>query len=422
MTAPAHLIKGWCPGALRPMCSGDGLLVRVRPRAGAFSVPTLRAIAETAARFGSGEIDLTNRGNLQLRGVSEDTFEPAIAALRSVDLIDTSAAIEAVRNVVVDPLCSVDPDRGNVRDLASRFEDALAEDARLLALPGKFGFSFSGNSELRVGGRTADIMVASEADRFVIGLDEAADFCAVVPENEVIKATRGLALAFLDLAAEHATLRRMKDAVARFGAAEIFEMAGLKASSRSPKAEAVSAPAGMLARGDRVFGVGIGLPFGRIAAGQIERLCQSAAGVKLEDVFTGSQRILIFAVGECASAKRLLQAANDAGLITSNDDVRLEMDVCPGSPGCGNATTDTRADARRLVEALNGTLSGYSVHVSGCEKGCARRSAADFTLVAHAGRYDLIRRGRPGDPIALANVEADDIGNAVSRFILESAS
>ena len=28
-------VRGWCPGALRPMESGDGLIVRLRPRAGA---------------------------------------------------------------------------------------------------------------------------------------------------------------------------------------------------------------------------------------------------------------------------------------------------------------------------------------------------------------------------------------------------
>ena len=30
-------IKGWCPGALRPMQSGDGLVVRIRPRGGRLS-------------------------------------------------------------------------------------------------------------------------------------------------------------------------------------------------------------------------------------------------------------------------------------------------------------------------------------------------------------------------------------------------
>ena len=34
--ADAIEVKGWCPGALQPMPSGDGLLVRVRPWCGAF--------------------------------------------------------------------------------------------------------------------------------------------------------------------------------------------------------------------------------------------------------------------------------------------------------------------------------------------------------------------------------------------------
>jgi hypothetical protein len=68
MMSLAFLRKGWCPGALRPMQSGDGLLLRVRPRAGRFSIAEIIAITETAARCGSGEIDLTNRTNMQLRG------------------------------------------------------------------------------------------------------------------------------------------------------------------------------------------------------------------------------------------------------------------------------------------------------------------------------------------------------------------
>ncbi len=422
MTAPAHLIKGWCPGALRPMRSGDGLLVRIKPRAGTFSISALAAIADAAARFGSGEIDLTNRGNLQLRGVSDDSYDDAITALRAADLIDRSAAVEAVRNVVVDPLSGIDPERQNVRDVAARFEDVLADEPRLWALPGKFGFSFSGNSEPAVAGRAADIMIAAMGEGFDLCLDGVAEFRCAVTEGDVIDAARRLALVFLELAAKDPALRRMKDAVARFGAGRIFELAGLQASSRTVDAAIGSASAGMLSRSDRVFGVGIGLPFGRITADQLLLLCQFAESAKLKDVFTSPQRILVFPVAERASAERVLQAADKIGLIVVPEDPRLQMDVCPGSPACGNATTDTRGDARRLVDALNGSLSGYSVHVSGCEKGCARQSAADFTLIARAGRYDLISNGVPGDPTALANLDADDIGNAVSRFILDSAS
>ncbi len=41
-------VKGWCPGIIRPMASGDGLIVRVRPRCGAFSLETAAVLADLA--------------------------------------------------------------------------------------------------------------------------------------------------------------------------------------------------------------------------------------------------------------------------------------------------------------------------------------------------------------------------------------
>ena len=54
------------------MQSGDGLVVRMRPRGGRLSAAQAAGIAELAERYGNGLIDLTSRANLQIRGVSED--------------------------------------------------------------------------------------------------------------------------------------------------------------------------------------------------------------------------------------------------------------------------------------------------------------------------------------------------------------
>ncbi len=62
-------IKNWCPGALRPMLSRDGLVVRIRPHGSALSPAQAAGIAKAAAKHGNGLIDLTSRANLQLRGV-----------------------------------------------------------------------------------------------------------------------------------------------------------------------------------------------------------------------------------------------------------------------------------------------------------------------------------------------------------------
>jgi precorrin-3B synthase len=97
-------IKGWCPGALRPMASGDGLIVRVRPRCGAFTLPAAAALADLAQRLGNGHIDLTRRANLQLRGLSDERLPELQSELNRLGLLDRDAETEAVRNVMVGPL------------------------------------------------------------------------------------------------------------------------------------------------------------------------------------------------------------------------------------------------------------------------------------------------------------------------------
>ena len=42
-------VKGWCPDAWHPMISGDGLLVRVKPRLGRLTREQALALCDAAA-------------------------------------------------------------------------------------------------------------------------------------------------------------------------------------------------------------------------------------------------------------------------------------------------------------------------------------------------------------------------------------
>src|SRR5260370_26931875 len=141
MSAVASIeIKGWCPGALRPMLSGDGLIVRIRPFCGAFSLEQARGLADLARRLGNGHIDLTRRANLQLRGLVEERLPELHAALGKLDLIDPDAETEATRNLMVAPLAGLDPvEKRDVRPIARTPAEGLAADRRLPALPPQFG-------------------------------------------------------------------------------------------------------------------------------------------------------------------------------------------------------------------------------------------------------------------------------------------
>jgi precorrin-3B synthase len=99
------MIRGWCPGVHEPMPSGDGLLVRVKPPGGRLPARALRAIADAASDHGNGVIELTSRGNLQIRGLSPASAPRFAAAMMAAGLADSDPAREQRRNVIAVPPC-----------------------------------------------------------------------------------------------------------------------------------------------------------------------------------------------------------------------------------------------------------------------------------------------------------------------------
>ena len=70
----------------------DGLVVRVRPRAGAFSLVEWALLAGAAAEFGNSHLDLTRRANVQIRGVTSEPLPLLQARWGASGLIGNSAA------------------------------------------------------------------------------------------------------------------------------------------------------------------------------------------------------------------------------------------------------------------------------------------------------------------------------------------
>jgi precorrin-3B synthase len=156
LTVP-YEIKGWCPGVQRPMQSGDGLLVRVRPWAGAFTLEQAAGLADIAATLGNGHIDLTRRANLQIRGLGEDCSPVLRDALDRLGLLEA----EEARNVMVDPLAGPE-----VRVLALALGRALPHD-----LPAKFGCLVDGGGPLSIAGERADIALCVTSEGVALRLN-----------------------------------------------------------------------------------------------------------------------------------------------------------------------------------------------------------------------------------------------------------
>jgi len=134
MSAATIAVKGWCPGALQPMPSGDGMIVRIRPFCGALSLEQARGLADLAQRLGNGHVDLTRRANLQIRGLVEADLPALHARLAELDLIDRDAETEAARNLMVGPLAGLDEATADVRPLARAISGRLVNEPRLRLL------------------------------------------------------------------------------------------------------------------------------------------------------------------------------------------------------------------------------------------------------------------------------------------------
>src|SRR6478735_7107612 len=61
-----------CPGALRLHRADDGALARVRVPGGVLTWEQADGLRELAGRLGDGELYLTSRGNVQLRGLGAE--------------------------------------------------------------------------------------------------------------------------------------------------------------------------------------------------------------------------------------------------------------------------------------------------------------------------------------------------------------
>ena len=386
------LRRGWCPGALRPMETGDGLIMRIRPRRARLSPIETRQLARAARRYGNGLIDLTARANLQLRGLSEATHGALLADLAGSSLLDDSAAAEAVRNIVASPLAG-QSEFGALLDITPlliELEERLASDPRLYALPAKFSFLVDDGgwpsladigADLRFEARRVDAGV-----RFRIAADGASEDAEPLGQcapQELAEAAVRLALAAIDDGPGGKPFAA-KDASA-------FD---LPCDESRP-----GLPIGRFKGAQGQALVGIGFSFGRLLADDLECLADAA-----EDLDCGSLRItpwraLLLPIGASKNIDAWLARFAERGFILDRNDARLAVAACPGAPACGNATTATQQDALRLAPlARQLAPHGIGLHVSGCSKGCALPRRAPVTLVGDSGLYRLARNATAQSP------------------------
>ena len=351
-----------CPGAIQVHPALDGGLARVRVPGGALTADQWRAVTEASADLGTGGLELTSRGNLQIRGLAAGAEVPLAERLSAAGLLP-SVTHDRVRNVVASPLSGRDG-RGvlDVRPLVADLDAALCADPALAELPGRFLFALD-DGRGDVAGLGADVGLRG-GTVLLAGRDSG---LRVTPE-EAVAALAAAAHAFLAERDGQWRLSELDDGVERVAARLGVTPPAL------PAARPVSwGPIGVVPQVDGRVAVAAAVPLGRLSPAQAVLLRGAPAvivtpwrGVVVPDLTDES-------------------FLDEAGFATDPDSPWVGVTACVGSPGCARAHADVRADA--VAHHSGHPSHGLPVHWVGCERACGSPAGEHLRLEATEDGY-----------------------------------
>ncbi|MFF3678506.1 precorrin-3B synthase [Streptomyces sp. NPDC002120] len=408
-----------CPGALRLHAADDGFLARVRIPGGLLDGSAALLLADAADRLGDGHLDLTSRGNVQLRGLGESCGGELAGLLAAAGLLPAPTH-ERVRNIVCSPLTGLDllglPD---VSPWVAELDALLCASEAAAGLSGRFLFALDdGRGDVTSLDADVNLVPCAGGSALLWVGDRVA--AVRVPSDDAPRAALVAAEYFLDAVREAGTrvwrVAELAPEHALSGArlAERLADAGVHAVVATPDPSDPSAPSGpsgpppepgVVPGPDGTASLSLLAPLGRLTTAQWRRLAGLTGRVRL----TPWRGIVTPGLPGHAAAAALAGLA-DAGLVTAPDSPWRSVTACTGKPGCAKSLADVRADARAVMERARGPLP---VHWSGCERRCGHpRGSAWVDLVATPGGYDLHvegrapRRGVPEGELAPALADA----------------
>ncbi|MCW2495217.1 MAG: precorrin-3B synthase [Jatrophihabitans sp.] len=332
---------------MRLVAAADGGLARVRLPGGLVDATGLRALASAARDLGDGRLELTSRGNVQLRALAAgDDVSTELGGRLAEAGLWPSLSHELVRNIVASPLADL---AGLVRAL----DAAICADPRLAELSGRFLFGLDDGS--------GDIAALAPDVLAMDGLVEG------LPAEDVVAAMIAAAHAFLD--------ERAAQGSSAWRVAELTDgRARLRARLDAPAAwtapPAPPAPAGEIA-GRQVLLARLG----RLTADQADWLADHVGDGTA--VITPWRSVVVPAVDPAGAAA--------AGFGVDAGSPWYGVSACAGQPGCAKALADVQSEAARTGPGWH--RQGLSVHFSGCARRCGRPVDTVVDVVATEDGY-----------------------------------
>jgi precorrin-3B synthase len=356
------------------------------------SLETFIALCDASQTHGNGVMEITQRGSLQVRGLSSGS---AIPFARTATALGLTAEGEPA--ILASPLFGSDAQESvDLFRFSATLRAQLMRDPDAKAIGPKVSVLVDGGGALHLDGVPADLRLRVEnSARFHLSMAGDAATSVSLGWVEPDRAIHAIAQV-LTAVANRGRHARARDLVNDTDMDALrSSLAGVLVAGPPPPPRPRAEPIGTHRMNDGRVARGIAPAFGYGEAGMLKRLAHTAARCGAASIRPAPGRALLIVGLTPAAADELAAIAAADGWVVQPDDTRRHIVACAGAPACASAALSTRQLAPAIAQAANLLLDGsMTIHVSGCAKGCAHPSAAALTIV---GPDRLIVEGRACD-------------------------
>jgi sulfite reductase (ferredoxin) len=388
-------------------------MVRIRIPNGLLLSHQARTIANAAAKYARGVMDITVRQNIQLHWVKIEALPNLLEELWRAGLTTTGTCGDVTRNITGCPLAGVDADEAfDASPMALELNKFFVGNAEFYNLPRKFKISLTSCKawcsypEINDIGLTGLLRKRNGGDErgfsLRVGgglstqphLGERLD--AFVGWNQVVPVVRTVAEIFRDteVLRQSREQARLKFLFLKHGwngetfLAEIHRRLGFRLDA----AEEETLPSDLYRdhagvhpqRQPGHFYVGVTVLRGRLTAEQLHAVAELSDRFANGEVRTTAMQNLLIVNVQKQNTEALRRELENIGLQVEASQFWRGAVACTGTEFCKLAITETKSFARWVVEELEGRVPGFDqqlkLNITGCPNSCGQHWIADLGL------------------------------------------
>ncbi len=392
----------------------ESIMLRCRVAGGALSTHQFRGLAEMAGDWGPGHIDLTTRGNLQIRELMPKDCPDVLMKLADLGLTSQGAGADNVRNITATATTGFDPtELLDVLPYARAIHYYILKNRDLFGLPRKFNISYDSGGAVSTCTDTNDIgfyaVKVGDNDKGIepgiyfrmqlcgiTGHKQFASDCGVLlTPAETIPVAAALMRVFIENGDRtNRKKARLKYLVDDWGIPKTLEETAKKLNfalryfpleSCDPSLPKIKhGHLGIHPQNDGKNYLGVLTPVGRMSCQQMRDIADIADRYGRGELrLTVWQNLIIPGIPDDQ-----LEAATAAILATGFDyrpaAITGGIIACTGSRGCKYAAADTKGNAVDLGKYLESRVnldSPVNIHLTGCNHSCAQHYIGDIGMM-----------------------------------------